>query len=220
MKGIWWKLIAFVLVLYAVFAGLLLEVPRLPILHETIRNLYYHVPMWWTMILLYLISFVYSIKYLSSSKIEFDQAAGESVNVGLLFGGLGVITGMIWAKFTWGDFWTNDVHLNGAAITILSYTAYVILRNSFDDEQKKARFAAVYNIFSFMLMLVFIGILPRMTDSLHPGKGGNPGFNQYDLDSQMRMVFYPAVIGWFLTGLWIYRLKLRINRIEKNLTND
>ena len=203
--------------MYTVIFGLLSGVPRLPILHETIRNLYFHVPMWWTMIFLFLLSFVYSIKYLATSDINYHEAASEAVNTGLAFGLLGICTGMIWARFTWGDFWTNDVQLNGAAITILTYTAYVILKNSIDDELKKARFTAVYSIFAFVLMIVFIGILPRLTDSLHPGKGGNPGFNQYDLDSQMRMVFYPAVIGWLLTGYWIYRIKLRLARVNKKI---
>jgi len=199
---------------YTVVFGLIADVPRLPILNETIRNLFFHVPMWWTMILLFLISCVQSIKSLSSSSLKYDQAASEAVNTGLLFGFLGITTGMIWAKFTWGDFWTNDVQLNGAAITILTYTAYKVLRNFIDEEEKRARFTAVYNIFAFVLMIVFIGILPRMTDSLHPGKGGNPGFGQYDLDNSMRMIFYPAVIGWFLTGFWIYKLKLRIYRLN------
>lgn len=215
VKGLWWKVLAVLLITYSVFGGLLFEVPQLPILHETIRNLYFHVPMWWTMILLFLMSFIHSIAHLSNGSLNNDEAAMELVNVGLLFGFLGVVTGMIWAKHTWGAYWTNDVQLNGAAITILSYTAYQILRNSIEDEQKRGRFAAVYNIFAFVLMLVFIGVLPRMTDSLHPGKGGNPGFNQYDLDDGMRMVFYPAVIGWFLLGYWIYTLKIRIYRNMK-----
>ena len=49
-----------------------------------------------------------------------------------------------------------------------------------------------------------------MVDSLHPGAGGNPAFKQYDLDSNMRLVFYPAVVGWFLLGLWIASLKIRL----------
>ncbi len=218
MKGLWWKLIAFILVMYALIFGFLGEVPRLAILNETIRNLYFHVPMWWTMILLFLISCVYSIRFLSSNNIKHDEAASEAVNTGLMFGFLGILTGMLWAKFTWGDFWTNDVQLNGAAITILTYTAYIILRGSIEEEEKRARFTAVYNQFAFVLMLVFIGILPRLTDSLHPGKGGNPGFGQYDLDDNMKLVFYPAVIGWLLTGYWIYTIKLRIYRLKNKST--
>ena len=88
--------------------------------------------------------------------------------------------------------------------------AYFILRSSIDDEQKRARIAAVYNIFAFVMMFVFIMILPRLTDSLHPGNGGNPAFGKYDLDSNMRMVFYPAVIGWVLLSLWVLNVKRRL----------
>jgi heme exporter protein C len=51
-------------------------------------------------------------------------------------------------------------------------------------------------------------------DSLHPGNGGNPAFSSYDLDKNMRVVFYPAVIGWSLIGFWIADLRIRLKNIE------
>jgi heme exporter protein C len=63
-------------------------------------------------------------------------------------------------------------------------------------------------------MIVLLFILPRLTDSLHPGNGGNPGFGGYDLDSRMRTVFYPACMGWILIGVWISTLRYRIRLIE------
>jgi heme exporter protein C len=67
-------------------------------------------------------------------------------------------------------------------------------------------------------MLVFIMVLPRLTDSLHPGNGGNPGFNSYDLDNDLRKVFYPAVIGWSLLAVWITEIRVRIKRLAlKNM---
>ncbi|MEY3678509.1 MAG: hypothetical protein RI924_650, partial [Bacteroidota bacterium] len=192
MRKNWWKILASLLLIYSILAGLLLEVPRLPILHETIRNLYFHVPMWFTMIILYFVSVIYSIKYLASGDQKHDLMAVEMVNAGIVFGFLGLATGMIWANFTWGAPWPNDPKLNSAAISTLMYLAYIVLRGSLDEEQKRARISAVYNIFSFPVMIVLLFILPRMTDSLHPGNGGNPGFNSYDLDSRMRLVFYPA----------------------------
>jgi heme exporter protein C len=56
--------------------------------------------------------------------------------------------------------------------------------------------------------------LPRMVDSLHPGSGGNPAFKAYDLDKYMRLVFYPAVAGWILFGLWVASLRIRIALIK------
>lgn len=212
----WWKALTIILLIYVVIAGFLFEVPRQVILYETIRNLYFHVPMWFSMIFLFFISFIFSLKNLAGGSSSADLKAVELVNTGIIFGILGTITGSIWAKFTWGAWWTNDVKLNGSAISMLIYLAYIVLRGSLEDEQKRARISAVYNIFAFVLLIVFIGILPRMTDSLHPGNGGNPGFNNYDLNDNMKLVFYPAVIGWILLAWWISSLRLRIRKLQQN----
>jgi heme exporter protein C len=103
---------------------------------------------------------------------------------------------------------------------MLMYAAYFVLRSSIDDEEKKARVSAVYNIFSFPVFIVLVFVLPRLTDSLHPGNGGNPGFNSYDLDSRLRMVFYPAVIGWSLIGFWMSDLSIRTLFIEHKKNNN
>ena len=217
----WWKIVAVVFVLYTNIAGFLFKVPAQPILHETIRNLYFHVPMWFGMMTILFVSLWNSIKYLSNSDIQTDIIASQAAHTGMLLGALGLITGSIWARYTWGAWWVADTKLNGAAITMLIYLAYFILRGSIDEEQKRARISAVYNIFAYVMLIVFLMILPRLNDSLHPGNGGNPGFNQYDLDSTMRMVFYPAVIGWILLGVWMMTLKIRIEKIKrKTLTND
>src|SRR3954471_23084826 len=117
----WWKILGSIFVLYSTVAGFLATVPELPILHESIRNLYFHVPMWFSMIVLFSISVFYSIKYLMTNNAEEDLRAVESVNTGIIFGILGIITGAIWAKFTWGQAWSFDVKQNYAAIALLLY---------------------------------------------------------------------------------------------------
>lgn len=214
MNKTWWKILGSALVIYTAIAGLLLGVPRLPILNESIRNLYFHVPMWFAMIVLFSISVFYSIKSLSSKSEIDDLKAVESVNAGIIFGLLGLVTGAIWAKYTWGQFWSFDPKQNFAAISVLLYFAYLILRNAIDEEQKRAKISAIYNIFAFPMMVVLLFVLPRLKDSLHPGNGGNPGFNSYDLDSRMRMVFYPACLGWILIGYWVYTIRFRLRSIE------
>ena len=209
------KIAGVVLVTYSIVQGFLGDVPRLPILNETIRNLYFHVTMWFTMIALLTASLVHSIKTLQKGQVS-DLAAVSTAKVAMLFATLGLLTGMLWARFTWGAFWVNDPKLNGTAVTMLVYAAYFVLRGSVDDPAKRARLSAVYNIFAYVMMLVFIGILPRLTDSLHPGNGGNPGFGGYDLDSSMRWVFYPAVLGWILIGFWVTNLVIRIKKLEIN----
>lgn len=177
--------------------------PNRTILRQSIRNLFFHVPMWFTMIALLFYSLIQSILFLARGDQKYDLKAKTSAQVAIYFGILGILTGMIWAKYTWGAFWTNDPKLNGAAIGMLAYFAYFILRSSVEDSVKRGKLSAVYNIFSFTIYMVFIMILPRINDSLHPGNGGNPGFNVYEQDEVMRMFFYPAVIGWIMLSFWI-----------------
>lgn len=192
--------------------------PNQPILQESIRNLMFHVPMWFSMMLMFIISLVASIRYLRTNDNKFDRLASMAINVGLIFGLLGVCTGSLWARFTWGHWWVyEDPKLNGSALTVIIYLAYIILRNSIQEDQKRGRLSAVYNVFSFAMMIVFIWVVPRMVDSLHPGNGGNPAFSSYDLDSSLRMVFYPAVLGWMGLSIWILNIRIRMQKIKEYL---
>lgn len=213
----WLKITAVLLVVYVHVGGLLFEVPRLNILNETVRALYFHVPMWFGMVLLFLVSVFYSILYLRKPSRALDIKSMEYANVGLTFGILGMITGMLWANFTWGTPWHGDPKQNGAAIALLVYLAYFILRGSIQNEEQKARLSAVYNVFAFAAMIPLIFIIPRLTSSMHPGSGGNPGFNAYDLDSRMRLVFYPAIAGWFLIGIWLAQLRIKVRELEEQI---
>ena len=217
MRKIWWKVFAVTLIIYTIIGGLLFQVPRLNIVNETIRALYFHVPMWFGMVVMFLVSTIYSIQYLRKPTIETDIRSVEFANTGLVLGLLGIFTGMIWANYTWGSPWHGDPKQNGAAISLLVYFAYFVLRSSIENEEQRARLSSVYNIFAFTAMIPLIFIIPRMTSSMHPGSGGNPGFNMYDLDSNMRLVFYPAVIGWILLGVWIATLRIRTRFIKERL---
>jgi heme exporter protein C len=220
MRQSWWKVLCVLLLGYTIVAGFLFPVPALDIINETIRNLYFHVPMWFTMIVLFLVSFIYAIRYLRSGDLRHDIYSAEYTKVGIFFSILGMLTGMEWANFTWGEPWSNDPKQLGTAISMLIYFAYLVLRGGMKDEEKRAKISAVYNVFAFALMIPLLWILPRMVDSLHPGSGGNPGFNTYDLDRDMRMVFYPAVIGWILFGVWLSTLRIRASLIEYNRDNS
>ncbi|WP_266367167.1 cytochrome c biogenesis protein CcsA [Tellurirhabdus rosea] len=217
MKKNWWKLLTVVILTYVILVGLLGNVPRQPILNESIRNVYFHVPLWFGMIILMLTSMIYSVRYLRNGRFADDLVAVEFANTAIVFGILGCATGSIWANYTWGTPWPNDPKTNAVAVAMLMYFAYLILRNSFDDEQRRARISAIYNIFTFAVFIPLIFVLPRLTDSLHPGNGGNPAFGQYDMDNQMRQVFYPAVIGWTLLGVWITQLRVRVRRLDEML---
>jgi heme exporter protein C len=163
--------------------------PYREILYESIRNLFFHVPLWFCMLFLLIFSFGSSIAYLNSSNMLYDVFAKEAAFMAMLFGALGIVTGMMWANFTWGTPWTNDPKLNGAAVGMLTYLAYFVLRGSLTQRDQRAKVSAVY--------------------SLHPGNGGNPAFSNYDLDNRLRPIFYSAVIGFTGIGYWIMSLRIR-----------
>lgn len=215
MKLAWWKIVSIVLLLISFVGGFLVKVPYVGNLYETIRNSFFHVPMWFGQMLLLLISMIYSIRYLRTNNLKYDVYAGEMAKVGIIFGVLGLVTGAIWANFTWGEYWSNDPKQMAAAIAVMIYFAYVVLRNSMEDLDKRAKISAVYNIFAYFIYIPLIYILPRMVESLHPGGlegaegGGNPGLGGDDMDAAMQLIFWPAVVGWILVGVWISSIKAR-----------
>jgi heme exporter protein C len=219
MRKSWWKILCAVLLIYTVIGGLLFRAPAREILHESIRNLYFHVCMWFGMMILYSVSVVYSIKYLRYQRLRDDIYAVNFAKVGTVFGILGYATGIVWASYTWTEYASSaqifrEPKLLGAAIALLVYFAYFVLRGSINDIDRKARISAVYSIFAYIMLFPSIWILPRLLESLHPGREGNPALNFNDLDNKLRIVFYPAIVGWTLMGLWITSFKIRIDLLK------
>ncbi len=227
MEFKWWKILCIILLFFTFTAGFLVKVPRIGNLYESIRNFFFHVPMWFGQIVLLTLSLAYSVSYMRTQNIKHDIYAAEFAKTGIIFGILGLSTGAIWATYTWGEPWSNDPKQIAAAIAILIYLAYIVLRGSMNDIDKKARVSAVYNIFAYFIYIPLIMILPRLVQSLHPGGmegakgGGNPALGGASLDAKMEMIFWPAVTGWVLLGIWISNLKIRLSLLtNKNLIND
>jgi heme exporter protein C len=191
-----------------------IQFPYRNILNETIRNTFFHVAIWFAMFILLLYGVYYSICYIRTGNFDYDRLASSYTIVAILYGSLGILTGSVWAKFTWNTFWTNDVKLNMTAIALLIYFAYLILRGIQYDQDKRARLAAIYNIFAFIALIPLVFVIPRLQDSLHPGNGGNPALGGEDLDNTLRLFFYPSIIALFLTGKWMSEILTRYERLK------
>jgi heme exporter protein C len=211
-----YKLTTAALLLYSFIYGLLVEVPALPILNETIRNLFYHVPVWFSMMFMAAVAVYNSVFYLLRKDLYYFENTYAASWMVLYFSVPGLLTGMLWAKFTWGTWWTfNEPKLNGVAMSILIYCVFFLLVFGINDKKSRASVGSAFNIFSFVMMMIFIMVLPRLTSSLHPGNGGNPAFGSYDLDNRMRTVFYPAVVGWIMLAYWLYDLLKKVLWLQK-----
>lgn len=200
-----------------VTAGFLIRIPHIPILEETARNLFLHVPMWFTMMIAFAMAFWYSIRFLNDEELIWDRKAETATAVGLLFGICGLLTGSLWARFTWGTWWTfAEPRMNLSALAMLIFVAYFLLRAAFNDPEKRAKVAAVYNIFGVTTIPFLLYIIPRQLPSLHPGAEGNPAFSDMTAP-ELRIIFYPAVIGFIGLAIWIMDILNRYKAVRVEL---
>lgn len=212
-----WKYGVAALMTLVIIGGFLIKIPDIPILKQTARNLFLHVPMWFTMFFSFMMGLWYSIKYLNEPDLATDRKAESATQVGVLFGVCGLLTGSLWARFTWGTWWTfSEPKMNLSALALLIYVAYFVLRSAFDDPDRKAKIAAVYNVFAVTTIPFLLYIIPRQMASLHPGAEGNPAFSDIT-DPSLRLVFYPAVIGFIGLGLWIMNILNRYKEVKTRL---
>lgn len=223
-----YKGLAIGLLSYAFTVGLLRTLPRVGELGQTSRNLFYHVPMWFTMYLVMFVSLFYTLRYLRTLRVEDDIKARVAAQIGILFGLVGLFTGIVWSRVTWGAlypdseplaWWSWDPKQTFALAAILMYVAYFLLRSSVDDPQKRARVAAVYNVFAGASLIPLTLIIPRMLGGQHPGAGGGgPLFDSKDMSDEYRLVFYPAIIGFMMLSLWLLELRARTEILREQLT--
>ncbi|GAB5519113.1 MAG: cytochrome c biogenesis protein CcsA [Rhodothermales bacterium] len=197
-----------------VLGAFLLDIPKLVMLEHTARNLYFHVPMWFAMLAAAGIGGYHAARYLKTGAIIHDLRSREAARLGVIFGLLGLLTGMLWARFTWyesaGIWWNFDPKQTMAAVGLLIYGAYFVLRSSLEDEEKRARLSAVYHLFAAVTLPFLLYVIPRQYDtSLHPGAEGNPAFSEITY-WKMRFVLYPAFAG-FIALMWVlYTQRVRI----------
>ncbi len=128
---------------------------------------YFHVSAGWVGMISFLIATVASVLYLLNRKPMWDALAVSTIEIGMVFAVLNVLSGMIWARPIWNTWWTWDPRLTTTAIMILVYASYWILRNAVDDVERKAVFCAVYAIIGFVSVPVtFFSI--RLYRTIHP----------------------------------------------------
>ncbi len=194
----------------------LLQFPIIPGLEEKARNIFYHVPVAWTTVVAFLTSMFFGWRYLRSSKIDDDIRSVVAAGLGLLFCALATITGSLWAKFNWGSFWNWDPRETSIFALLLIYGAYFALRSAIDEEERRAKLSAVYSSIAGLTVPFFIFVLPRLVGGLHPGAKGDPSGSgpvvQFKMAGNMLVVFFAGLIGFSLFFVWLFSLRVRVER--------
>lgn len=196
----------------------LLTLPLIPGLEERARNLYFHVPTAWIAQLAWFVALFYAVVYLRHRRPEDDARAVTAAGLGALFCILATTTGAVWAKFNWGTFWNWDPRQTSIFIVLVVYGAYFALRSALDGDDQRARISSVYLALLAVPVVFFMFILPRMTESLHPGslqdmKAGNAGpvlsASDDALDPIKQVLFALGFFSWSLLFFWMLNVGSR-----------
>lgn len=189
--------------------------PTEKVMGDIQRIFYFHMGTVWVSSIAFILVFISSIMFLIKKNRKWDILAYSSAEIGVVFITLTIISGSIWAKPIWGTWWTWDPQLTTTFILWMLFIVYLILRSSSGNDQKKARYAAVYAIIAFLdLPLVYIsarvmrGISPVV---FGPGGGG--------IDPKMLYTMLVTFVGFsFLMALiLIERIKIENLRYKMDI---
>lgn len=176
---------------------------------QSSRILSFHVPLAWTAFVAFLAAAVWSLLYLVKRRPEHDRAAAAAIEVGFVFCVLATVTGALWARIMWGAYWNWDPRQTSIILVLIFYGAYLALRGAVEDEEKRARLAAVYALIGVIVTPFFFFIVPRVTFSLHPDSVINAR-GKVDMESRMLQVLLASFVGDAAIFVWLHNLRCRI----------
>jgi len=176
------------------------------------RIMYFHVGSAWVGFFAFFVTFVAGIIYLGKRTFVWDNLANSSVEIGLTFMTMVLVTGSIWGKPTWNTWWTWSPRLTISAIGWLMYIGYLMLRSAIDNPARRARFASVYGIIAFLSVPInFMAI--RWWRDIHPavvGPSANAGQGGFNMSDRMTFTLVFCVIAFtvFFATLLYHRMRL------------
>lgn len=199
----------FVVALYIV----LIWAPQEAIMGDVQRVFYFHVAAGWVGALAFLVTAIVGGIYLARGEQRWDRIAVASVEIGVVFTIINIVTGSIWARPIWNTWWTWDPRLVTATIMLLIYIAYIMLRQGIEDPDRRARFGAVYGIVGFISVPITFASI-RIFRTIHPvvvGSSDPTALGAFDMNAEMRVAFFFSLFTFtliYITLLW-YRLRLQ-----------
>jgi len=198
---------------------------------EIQRIFYIHMPAFFGAFAAFGATVVGGIMYLWKRSDKWDKIAVAGVEVGLAFAIINLATGSIWARPIWNTWWTWDPRLTSAAIMVLTYSAYLMLRAGIEDPTRKRGFMSVYGIFAFVSVLTTLFIIRIVPETIHPvivGASPQNAQGTFEATSGVVGALMPSLLLWItlmpITFIWHrYRLENRmesINRLKIQLLSE
>ena len=204
-------IVSVILFLAAVYLALIFA-PLEAVMGWVQKVFYFHVATAWTGMMGFMAAGVAGAIYLWKKDLKWDIIEVAAVEISMVFFGITIVMGSIWARPIWNTWWTWDPRLTTAAITMLVYAAYMMLRQGIEEPERRARFGAVYTILGFVAVpITFISI--RLLRTIHPvvvGKGAGSGDGSFAMTGDMRLAFFFSLFVFtvlFVDFLW-HRIRM------------
>ncbi|NDJ87108.1 MAG: cytochrome c biogenesis protein CcsA [Chloroflexi bacterium] len=143
------------------------------------------------------------IQYLRTRHNRWDDLGLASIEVGLIFSLVTIVSGAAWARPIWNTWWTWDPRLTTVAVMWLTYAAYLMLRAGIEDPDRRRRFAAVYGILAFSSVIFTVIIIRVRPDTIHPVAAG-PTLSETDVTGAFDMT--PRIVQTLLFSIFTYVL--------------
>ncbi len=214
-----WKIFLFLLLAFVSVAGIAFpivekpsawyEFPFIPGLEENAKIIFFHVPTAWVTVIAFLMSTIFSFRYLKNKNLDDDLKSYAAAQLGIIFCILATVTGAVWAKFAWGAFWSWDPRQTSIFALLLIYGAWFALRSSIESEEKRATLSSVYSIIAFVTVPFFIFVMPRIMTGLHPGSADDTNAGpivNFKMNSNMLLIFFLSLTGFTILYFWMWQI--------------
>lgn len=183
------------------------------------RIFYFHVGAAWVAALAFFVALLSGIAYLVNPSRTWDTIAAGSVEIGLVFTSMTIVSGSVWGRPAWNTWWIWSPRLTSITVLWLVYVAYFMLRGAVEDEEKRARFSAVYVIAGFVTVIItYLSI--RLLRDIHPVLIGNSseaaqGLQEFAGIDSLKMVISLNISVLTFTILYLAWLanRLRLQRM-------
>jgi heme exporter protein C len=180
---------------------------------------YFHVATAWIGLLSFAVAAVGGVVYLRTHNMDWDVVGLASVEIGMVFLMVAIITGSIWARPIWNTWWTWDPRLTTVTITELIYAAYFMLRSGLDEPERRARFGAVYAIIgAISVPLTFLSI--RIFRTIHPVVIGGSDPNAsgaFDMAPKMLTTFLFSLLAFTVVYAALLWHRIRLGKLAEKV---
>ena len=199
-------LITFVFMLWMIFWWIPIDISQGPVA----KTVFIHVPLAWCSMIAIVLVAVASIYYLFNKKLFWDNLAQSTAEVGVIFGSLALISGIIWAKPIWGVWWTGEAKLTTTLILILIYAAYILFRSLYSNSLQMKKIAAIIAVIGAIDSPI-IYFAANLWQESHPVTVIGPlAREDSSFGADYGLTLLVSVIAFTLLFVILTRLRLRV----------